>query len=347
MNFFKSRNVNNNAINHRIAKQIWANIARLHKGLDEDLPAYMSDSPRGVQLAERHEKNGKSVYIRELDSPHRVLAYPVSHSAIRANTISETRLDWKALAKISDGRRPIVVDADKIKINRALIDFDRAKRQPEYLEMVSRQKEVTDRFGPLFRAPATLTLNDFQAFLLEKYNHHWSTLHRQGPNLLEQGLAHLQKTIAILVDESRPIAEGYDAAVGRQKGMAQGIATAILIVAYPGKYGVWNDKSEAGLIELERWPEPFHGASDGQSYEAINDALLELAETNKVDLWSLDGLLHFIQQPDIGAPSTETTRTELQVASAKSKGSLNPAGLSVVQPHRVSIKSIRSKSFGF
>lgn len=77
MNFFKSRNVKNNAINHRIAKQIWAEIGRLHNGLNKDFSAYMLGSPRGVQLAEHHGKDGKSVYIRELDGPHRVLAYPM------------------------------------------------------------------------------------------------------------------------------------------------------------------------------------------------------------------------------------------------------------------------------
>lgn len=59
MNFFKSRNVKNNAINHRIAKQIWAEIGRLHNGLNKDLSAYMLGSPRGVQLAEHHGKDGK------------------------------------------------------------------------------------------------------------------------------------------------------------------------------------------------------------------------------------------------------------------------------------------------
>jgi hypothetical protein len=39
---------------------------------------------------------------------------------------------------------------------------------------------------------------------------------------------HLRNTIAILTDEARPIAERYDIAVERQKGMAEAIASSIL-----------------------------------------------------------------------------------------------------------------------
>lgn len=309
--FFKPRSVKNNSINHRIAAQLWSEVVRIRGRSDGDLPAFMSDSPRGIQLTDRHQKDGKSVYIRELDNPHRVLAYPVTNADLRANTTSETRLDWAALAKIVEGGRPIVVDAEAIQIKSASVDIARARQNPEYLEMVSRQKEVIDRFGPLFRDPSALTEADFHAFLLFENNHHWTGLHRQAPNLLEQGIDHLRKTIAILTDQTRPIFERYEVAVERQKGMSKGIATAILMVAYPSEYGVWNSTSEAGLIELEEWPNLPRGETSGKAYEAINVALHKLAETHGVDLWALDGLLHFILHPDadpfdLSAPDLES-----------------------------------------
>jgi hypothetical protein len=295
--FFKPRSVKNNAINHRIAGQLWSEVARIRGRRDGDIPAFMSDSPRGIQLSEHHKTDGVSVYIRELDNPHRVLAYPVAHTALRVNATSETRLDWAALAKLVETGRAIVVAGEEIHIESSSIDIFRAKMDPEYLEMMSRQREVTDRFGPLFKEPDRLTEADFRAFLFFDHNHHWTSLYRQTSNLLEQGFDHLRRTIATLTDEALPVGARYDEAVNRQRGMSKGIATAILIVAYPEKYGVWNSTSEAGLTELGAWPDLPRGASDGEKYEAINDVLHTLCATYNVDLWSLDGLLHFILHP--------------------------------------------------
>ena len=298
--FFKLRSVRNSAINHRIAGQLWSEIVKAKGRSDGELPAFMSDSPRGVQLADRHQIDGMSVYIRELENPHRVLAYPVAHTDLRAAAAPGSRLDWAALAKLVPGGRAIVVAGETIKVENASVDVARARQNPEYLEMVLHQKEVTDRFGPLFRNPSTLTEADFRSFLAFENNHHWTGLHRQFPNLLEQGIDHLRETVAVLTDESRPIAERYDIAVERQKGMSKGIATAILMVAAPNRYGVWNATSEAGLIELGEWPELPRGATEGQKYAAVNNTLNSLTATLGVDLWSLDGLLHFILYPNVG-----------------------------------------------
>ncbi|SFF17943.1 HNH endonuclease [Sulfitobacter brevis] len=302
-NFFRTRSVKNNATNHRIAAQLWSEVARVNGRSDGDLPAYMSGSPRGIQLTDRHRQDGMSVYIRELDDPHRILAYPVRHSDLRTNVTSETRLDWAALAKIVEGGRPIVVSGDIIQIDNASVDISRAMKNPEYLEMVSRREEVIDRFGSFFLNPTSLTEAAFQEFLLFENNHHWTGLHRQAPNLMEQGIEHLRTTISMLTDESSQISERYNAAVGRQKGMSKGIATAILLVAFPDKYGVWNTTSEAGLIELGFWPELPRGTTAGETYESVNASLHRLAKSHGVDLWSIDGLLHFILHPTLEASS--------------------------------------------
>jgi hypothetical protein len=100
--------------------------------------------------------------------------------------------------------------------------------------------------------------------------------------------------------------------------MSKGIATAILMVAYPDKYGVWNSKSEAGLAELGVWPDLPLGASEGEKYEAINGVLHTLCATNDVDLWSLDGLLHFILHP-----SEDQSATTPSVAATGQTGKEN------------------------
>ena len=130
-----------------------------------------------------------------------------------------------------------------------------------------------------------------------------------------------------LVDESRPIAERMQAATDI-KGMGKGIITAILHVAYPGKYGVWNNTSNDGLVELGLFPEAERGASFGERYSAVNEVLVALAHALDLDLWTLDAVWWFLnaEEEDEGteqplppvpegspaAPNVKTTRFALE-----------------------------------
>lgn len=308
--FFLTQDAKSMAVNHRIAAQLWAEISKIKGRSDGDLPTLMLAKPHSIQLLDRHHTDGLSVYIRELAGPHRVLAYVVSHAVLRESFSSDIGLDWSTLGKMSEGGRPIIVDGAKIQIESATVDIVSAKQNSEYINMVSLQKEVIDRFGPLFRDPDTLREEDFRHFLRINNNHHWSNLHRQEPNLLEQGFDHLRETIGILTDEKQPIVERYNSAVNRQRGMQEAIATAILLVSFPQKYGVWNSTSEKGLRELKSWPVLPGGLTKGETYGKINMVLHELSEKLSVDLWSLDGLLHFILHPKLDV-SSETVTSDL------------------------------------
>jgi hypothetical protein len=100
----------------------------------------------------------------------------------------------------------------------------------------------------------------------------------------------LRASLRSLFDESRPIEQRFDEAITTVPGMGKALATAILIVAFPEKYGVWNNTSEASLRALEIWPEFQWGTSAGQKYARVNSILNELAEDLGVDLWALDAL---------------------------------------------------------
>lgn len=80
------------------------------------------------------------------------------------------------------------------------------------------------------------------------------------------------------------------------KGMGKGIITAVLHVAYPSKYGVWNNTSAAAMIELGLMPDTPRGASFGERYAAVNQILLDLAEALEVDLWTLDTIWWNLKQ---------------------------------------------------
>lgn len=75
--------------------------------------------------------------------------------------------------------------------------------------------------------------------------------------------------------------------------MGTAIATGILHVAYPERYGVWNGTSQGEMKKLGLWPEFEYGATIGQKYQRVNGILLELAEELDTDLWTLDALWHW------------------------------------------------------
>jgi hypothetical protein len=68
------------------------------------------------------------------------------------------------------------------------------------------------------------------------------------------------------------------------------VVTAILHVAHPDKYGVWNNTSEEGMKIVRVWPKVERGATDGERYEQINAVLNMLGKAVNTDLWTLDAL---------------------------------------------------------
>ena len=144
-------------------------------------------------------------------------------------------------------------------------------------EILQARDSVVDRYGPLFQPGAIENIDEevLRSFLLIENNKHWSGLSRQN-NRICADMAVTRAALGELVDESRPIDERTQA-VTEIKGFGKGIITAILTVAYPDKFGVWNNTSEGGLIDLDLLPEWPRGASFGERYAAINEVLNDLA----------------------------------------------------------------------
>lgn len=165
-----------------------------------------------------------------------------------------------------------------------------AMAAPEVQEIIDNRDEVLMRFSPLFQLDTVSTLGKdvFQQFLSFKYNKHWSNLERQKNRLcVDMGV--LRKTLCVLVDEARPINLRVDETL-RLHGMGIGTLSAILLVAYPDKYGVWNSTSEKALRHLGLWPSAQRGATNGEKYDSVNRVLLDLADKLNIDLWTLDAL---------------------------------------------------------
>lgn len=155
---------------------------------------------------------------------------------------------------------------------------------------------VIDRYGPQFQLGAIEQIDEevLRSFLLIENNKHWSGLFRQS-NRICADMTKTRAALGELVDETRPIEERTQAAT-EIKGLGKGIITAILIVAYPDRYGVWNNTSESGLVELDLLPDWPRGASFGVRYAAINAVFNELARELEVDLWTLDTIWWYLSK---------------------------------------------------
>jgi len=178
--------------------------------------------------------------------------------------------------------------------------YARVGKQPDFVRRIREQESVLAQFQPLFRQPERLTAEAFRSFLYFENNKHWTGLHRQVKRLLAD-MDVLRQAIGVLVDETRPLAERFDQTLKQVRGMGKALATAVLLVAYPDRYGVWNQISEAALKILGIWPDFPRGTSLGQRYAQVNEILQQLGRQMEIDLWTLDWLLwELVQQTEAG-----------------------------------------------
>jgi hypothetical protein len=164
-----------------------------------------------------------------------------------------------------------------------------------YDEIVPYRDAVLARFGPLFSPPRieSLSKEEFTPFLHFEHNHHWTNLHRTGLGLADD-MPSLRRTLTVLVDDTRPLDRRFTSALASAKGLGPAIATAILTVTYPAKYGVWNSTTEDGLARIGGWPDMSSHGRIGGKYSALNSLLLRLSTDLGLDLWTLDALWWYI-----------------------------------------------------
>ena len=168
-----------------------------------------------------------------------------------------------------------------------------------YKEIVEPRDAVLARFQPVFSAEHApdITEEELRSFLLDENNHHWTGLQRQGPRMCAN-MVKLRKALATLLNEVEPVSERLDKAIEMVSGMGKNVASAILMVTQPDRYGVWNNRSEANMMRLGIWPSFDRGESFGNRYVKVNQILLQLRDALQIDLWTLDALWWFLDKPD-------------------------------------------------
>jgi len=166
-----------------------------------------------------------------------------------------------------------------------------AKQNEEFSRMMQARERVFASYKPLFSLNnlSNFDVEQFKSFLYFDNNQHWTGLNRQVGRLLASQ-EKLVKALYILLDENKPLASRFDEALASLKGFGKGLASAILLIAYPDKYGVWNNTSESAMKLLGVWPNFKRGMSLGEKYEEVNKVLVGIAKQLEIDTWTLDGL---------------------------------------------------------
>lgn len=191
-----------------------------------------------------------------------------------------------------------------------------------YDEIVGFRDQVLARYRPIFSSEhiPTLTKEEFTSFLYPENNRHWNGLYRKGLGAAED-IDALRQGLTVLLDEDKPIQERLPKALDRVAGLGKATATAVLTVAYPNRYGVWNNTSEAVLRQVGLWPEFGWGVDIGKRYAKINDLLTRLAADLEMDFWTLDAFWWFVLTPQpvepLPLPSLEDT-SSLTIGSGMS-----------------------------
>ena len=187
------------------------------------------------------------------------------------------------------------------------------------------EQEVIARYGTLFNPKNidNLTAEDFKSFLLFKNNRHWSGIFRTE-NLVTIDMARLREAIKILLDESQPLETRLDVLFPPRKpnyikGMGKAIATPILLVVYPDRYGVWNEPSERGLKQLNLLPPFERGASFATKYMKINEVLKGLARDYNLSLWQVDGVLGDLEEAGHSIIAKDIVATEEAIIAEQDK----------------------------
>lgn len=182
------------------------------------------------------------------------------------------------------------------KLRESLVKF---KDSTIYKENVEPKNSVLARFQPIFAPERIIEINkdEFHSFLLYENNRQWTGLHRQGSRLFSD-MKTLREGLAILVDETKPLQFRLDESIDKISGMGKNLATAILQVNYPDKYGIWNNRSEAAMKKLRIWPVFERGESFGSRYIKVNQVLLNLKDLLQTDLWTIDSLWYYLEVVD-------------------------------------------------
>lgn len=194
-----------------------------------------------------------------------------------------------------------------------------ARDNGEIARIIAARDEVIARYSPMFQPDQIGGISEeaLRSFLYFENNRHWTGLNRQV-NRICADMQVTRTALSDLVDEEQDLEARMDPATAI-RGMGKGIITAILHVAHPERYGVWNNTSDSALVELGLMPRFDRGARFGERYAAINKVLRQVAASLDVDLWTLDALWWGLRPADEDAIDTDTDQPPAGVPASDAR----------------------------
>ena len=180
-----------------------------------------------------------------------------------------------------------------------LLDEQKTNPDKDFLDITQNKEKALSHFQPIFAREhiSVLTREAFSSFLLIKNNHHWDSLHRVGKYLVED-MPLLREALLILLDESIPIKnrinelrpERYWSSNSMVSHLGMPDLSAILLIDFPEKYGVWNNTSDAGMKAARLWESRWEKQDTGTTYCEMIDIYKALCRELNIDQWTLDVL---------------------------------------------------------
>jgi MoxR-like ATPase len=205
--------------------------------------------------------------------------------------------------------------------------------QQDLSEEIANKERVLNRFQSLFSPEkvAGISEEDVIDFLHREHNGHWKGLHGYKEEIRKK-FDLFRSALAILVDDNDPVDRRLDTIRPKNgqnlaPGAKEGILTAVLLVEYPEKYGVWNDLSADALKSLEIWPAFKRGATFGERYLTINEVLRTLSQETGVDLWTLDSLIRLTKETGKSPIVSILTRRAVEDTIAIASKIIDTAGI--------------------
>ncbi len=116
-----------------------------------------------------------------------------------------------------------------------------AKESEEIIEIIQSKDEVLNRYSPIFQNKniENLSRDKFSDFLKFENNKHWTGLNR-SVGTMTADMKNLISSLKLLTDESKDLATRFQESTEAVKGMGPAVASAILHISNPEKYGVWT-----------------------------------------------------------------------------------------------------------
>ena len=174
--------------------------------------------------------------------------------------------------------------------------LESAAHDPDVKKILDSRDKVLERYQPVFNPEhiPNLKAEEFESFVQFENNCHWTGLTRKTAQVCDD-LPRLKTALSTLLDEGQSVKSRVDKLLPKSKpkfikGFGKAVVTAILHIAHPDKYGVWNNTSEGGMKVVGVWPTFEHDSTVGERYQQINIVLDHLKQALNTDLWTLDAL---------------------------------------------------------